>query len=220
MNMAVREGSVSNKVPAIDAAYHEIMKELFKDLRSIYSGWRATWKTQEEYNTAIETWKLGFFENNIKAESVDHALVRARKDPSNFPPSVGLFVSWCKPSLDSCGLPSVDDAWSEVIKTACTQGHVYSHLAIKQAVTDAGGKRAFVNKDERRVFKVFERCYLKVCEEVMSGRDLEVTLIEKKEPDQNLAMYRDLKKRSESDAADFLKILKDSKITIDLSEFE
>jgi hypothetical protein len=79
-------------------AVRVVGNRVFAELCQIKSAWRTAFRTKDE----VKGYKLqllrGMFENGINSmDLVERGLIEARKDPSDFLPSVGKFVAWCKP---------------------------------------------------------------------------------------------------------------------------
>lgn len=76
-------------------AGHNI-NEIFKELCSIFPAWRNHMKTQEEFNAVRASFAKGMIENGITSmDQVKTGLAVARKQESDFFPSVGKFIGWC-----------------------------------------------------------------------------------------------------------------------------
>ncbi len=68
------------------------------ELKSMKSGWRAAFKSQEELDRYKKQMIKACWENRVNTqEQLDRGLAKARIDESDFFPSVGKFIKWCKP---------------------------------------------------------------------------------------------------------------------------
>lgn len=107
-----------------------VVNKILVQLKNSKSGWRAAFKSQAEVDGYKEQLLQACFENGIRTEEmINVGLAHARKDPSDFLPSVGKFVTWCKPQ------------------------HHHEHLAIEMATREhnANMKRLSHNKINKDV---------------------------------------------------------------------
>ena len=94
----------------INADVKHLVDQVFKQLASVFPAWQHAWKSQQAIDTAKKEWVKAFIENDvITVEQLRHGFKKARASDSAFLPSVGKFVSWCKPSLEDFNIddPSV-----------------------------------------------------------------------------------------------------------------
>lgn len=182
LNKAQQNLTTQTEQPQIagDQQAANIVNGLFKSLFAAKTGWRASFNTKDpaEMEQAInllkKTWIKAFAENGINTpEQLSCGMKQVRKDPSQFLPSVGQFIEWCKPSPEDYGLPGEHAAWFEV----CANSHrildyKWSHPAVYQAgrQTDWTQIRSMSNKPE--VKKAFMKAYEEVCKRVMAGEDI------------------------------------------------
>jgi hypothetical protein len=75
-----------------------VVNRILVQLKNSKSGWRSAFKSQAEVDGYKEQLLQACFENGIRTEEmINKGLEQARKDPSDFLPSVGKFITWCKP---------------------------------------------------------------------------------------------------------------------------
>jgi len=75
-----------------------VVNMILVELKAMKSGWRAAFKSQVEVDRYKEQLLKACMENGINSiEQINAGLAHARRDESDFFPSVGKFVKWCKP---------------------------------------------------------------------------------------------------------------------------
>ncbi len=85
------------QVSSIDSQAEYCMNVVLKELRAICPAWRNAIKNQKELDDVKRIWTKAFMENGIVSmAAVQKGLVVARKNQSNFFPSVGVFIGWCQ----------------------------------------------------------------------------------------------------------------------------
>lgn len=84
---------------------------VFKQMTCIFSAWAVTWKDTEVISNTKKEWSKAFFENGIYSmDQIQIGFVKARSSGTDFLPSPGKFISWCKPNPEDMGYPSVEKA--------------------------------------------------------------------------------------------------------------
>ncbi|WP_392559328.1 replication protein P [Orbus mooreae] len=97
--------------------YEKEFNEIFKSLKGIFPSMSNIIRTQQEYDTLRREWISAFVENGLNLSQVEAGLVMARKQNSDFLPSVGKFISWCKEgSYSLLGLPTVIEVMKQFRK--------------------------------------------------------------------------------------------------------
>lgn len=97
--------------------YEKEFNEIFKALKGIFPSMSNFIKTQQEYDTMRREWISAFVESGLNLSQVDAGLVIARKQNTDFLPSVGKFISWCKEgSYSLLGLPTVIEVMKQFRK--------------------------------------------------------------------------------------------------------
>lgn len=72
------------------------MNHIVASLKKSKTGWRIAMKSEADVNGYKQELLLACMENKINSmEKIKQGLEQARKDPSDFFPSVGKFISWC-----------------------------------------------------------------------------------------------------------------------------
>lgn len=127
----------SNSLPAMDKpgfgeGYGERQKalitaqfqNLFSQLCAIFPGFRAAVRSQVEFNEIRQQWVLALLESNIcRRNQIEAGLRVARQQNSDFLPSPGKFIAWCKEGgLSLAELPTVDEAMAEFKRYGAEKG--------------------------------------------------------------------------------------------------
>ena len=106
----------------IDGFAKGIVDRVFNNLAIIFPAWKYNWKSDDPTDpekvlrSAKREWTKAFVENNIcTIDQISLGFAKARKSESDFLPSCGKFVSWCKPSPEDLGYPSEQDALKKCI---------------------------------------------------------------------------------------------------------
>ena len=75
-----------------------VVNKILVELKACKTGWRAAFKSQVEVDRYKEQLLKACVEGGInKIEMIDRGLAEARRDESDFFPSIGKFINWCKP---------------------------------------------------------------------------------------------------------------------------
>ncbi|MGP3075908.1 replication protein P [Serratia marcescens] len=100
---------------------------LFTNLMQVFPAAKQTaLSTSAEVAAAKRQWILAFAENGITAvEQLQAGMRMARQQESDFWPSCGKFIGWCKTGAAlNAGLPSVDEVEAEFKRYSANRGHV------------------------------------------------------------------------------------------------
>jgi len=169
----IRTAQPKKPATLINQEAREIVNDLFKSLQAAKPGWRASFPDDESLRLAKATFVKGLIESNITDRSlIAIGMRKARSNPSQFFPSIGEFIAWCKPSPEDLGLPSAQAAWRECCDNCHRKfAHRWSHPAVFEA-----GKRTgwFEIRHGSLKPKHFEVIYQKVMDEVLAGATFEV----------------------------------------------
>ena len=139
----------------------QLINRLFRELTAIFPGWRHAFKNAEQIAEAKRQWTKGFIENKITDwDLIDCGLSIARRSKSDFLPSVGKFVGWCREGhLEKGGIPWVDDAYKEATTwIGRANQHEWSHPVVYHAAVETG-RQELLSKSERDMFPKFKYCY-------------------------------------------------------------
>ncbi|BEL75329.1 Replication protein P [Serratia marcescens] len=100
---------------------------LFTNLMQVFPAAKQTaLSTPAEVAAAKRQWILAFAENGITSvEQLQAGMRMARQQESDFWPSCGKFIGWCKTGAAlNAGLPSVDEVEAEFKRYSANRGHV------------------------------------------------------------------------------------------------
>lgn len=100
-----------------------------------------TFKTKVSKDLFADQLAAAFTENSITTvRQVKLGLQKMRADESDFAPSIGKFISWCRVSAEDMGLPSPDEAYKIAAKAAGMdkRSRDWVHVCIKFAANKTG----------------------------------------------------------------------------------
>lgn len=153
----------------------QIVNECLRQMAIIKPSLNYTsFKTPDEKEMYGAQLLTAFNESGINSVSqIKIGLKRLREDASDFAPSIGKFVLWCKPTLSEMGLLEPYHAYKEAsVNCGSNSGNrSWSH----KVVWHAARKTGFLElKSERRqdIFKQFEKDYAEVVRAFIAGEDL------------------------------------------------
>ena len=140
-----------------------IIDDIFKELKGSCSAYGITMRTPEDESMVKKVWTKAFIEAGlVDLAAVKRGLRRVRHDPSDYIPSVGKFISWCKPDPKELGLPPVDVAYAEVIRRLPP-----SHPIVVRTAKATSFERGTLTETEYK--RVFARHYEILVERIMKG---------------------------------------------------
>lgn len=122
-------------------AVEGLVNRLFRQIRDNRPAWRQAWATTAALESAKLQWLAAFVENGIHDwdRQIELGLRRLREDESDFVPSPGKFIAWCRPTAEMLGLPSDQDAWREAVNgCADPERWRWSHEAVRTAAESVG----------------------------------------------------------------------------------
>ena len=100
----------------IDEFAKNIINKVFDQLSVIFPAWKHAWPTDKELSLAKMEWTKAFNENGINTlEQVKFGFMKARRSESDFLPSCGKFIAWCRPTAEDLGYPSEHNALRECL---------------------------------------------------------------------------------------------------------
>ena len=149
-----------------------IIDDIFKELKGSCSAYGITMRTPEDESMVKKVWTKAFIEAGlVDLAAVKRGLRRVRHDPSDYIPSVGKFIGWCKPDPKELGLPSVEVAYAEVIRRLPP-----SHPIVVKTAKATSFERGTLTETEYK--RVFARHYEILVERIMKGEifDYEVPM--------------------------------------------
>lgn len=154
-----------------------IVNDLFVELQAIFPAWSVSFKTNEALNRAKREWIKGFMEQGINSlNQIKLGLKKARASQDPYWPTVGKFVAWCKPTAEDLGLPSKEDAYSEVTANfGKFMTAEWSHQAVFKVAKKATS-HSLKNLPEKESRALFYRNYAIMVERVMRGENMQVDI--------------------------------------------
>jgi hypothetical protein len=117
-----------------------------------------------------------FLDEGIRTQGqIEFGMIKARKQVSDFIPSPGQFIEWCKPTPEMLGLPPLAAAHREAVRNAhpsmAGQGR-WSHDAVWHAAKECGFES--LNKlDAALSLKLFDRNYTITIRRLLDGLPLQ-----------------------------------------------
>jgi hypothetical protein len=111
------------------------VNDIFRALQGAFPAWRAAFPDDDSLKSAKATWVKALIDADVTDfEMIARGVRKARQSGSDFFPSVGKFISWCKPNASELGMPDADSAWSEANRHSHNVlDHFWSHPAVYAA---------------------------------------------------------------------------------------
>lgn len=149
-------------------------------MKTVFSGWRASFKTATEYRSYRREFLLAMIEFRITTEEqLERGIVRARHEASKgreFMPSGAQFAGWCQPAPEELGIGTFEQTFLAAIKCQWEKTHpAFQHVARS---FDMYTMRRLSDREARREFRpLFDQ----VIQRVSSGEQFtRITAIAKK----------------------------------------
>lgn len=157
-------------------AVEVLINRLFREIRNARPAWRQAWGTKEARSSAKVTWVLALVEARVLDwdRQIEHGLRGLRAEPSDFVPSPGKFIEWCRPSPEALGLQSVERAYEEACRNAhpSTRGATtWSHRVTYHAAIDVG-LDVLMQLSGVETWKLFSRSYSVMVRREVEGEPL------------------------------------------------
>ena len=117
-----------------EAARH--VNDIFRALQGAFPAWRSAFPDDTSLRVAKATWVKGLMAAGVTdLKQIARGVERARLSESDFFPSVGKFIGWCRMTPEELGLPSEDQAWREVTQHS---HHVLVHEWTHPGIYESG----------------------------------------------------------------------------------
>ncbi|WP_286974981.1 replication protein P [Pseudomonas sp.] len=170
------ESAVAALSPQARLAVEGLINRLFREIRNARPAWRQAWATNEALASAKVTWLLAFIEAGINDwdRQIEYGLKGLRADPSDFVPSPGKFIGWCRPTAESLGLKSPERAYQEACRNAHPSARasaVWSHPVTYHAAIDVG-LDVLMQLSGVETWKLFDRSYSVMVQRAVEGQEL------------------------------------------------
>ncbi|WP_158138680.1 replication protein P [Vibrio metschnikovii] len=171
-SVAGHTGGEQEPATSVPTSAVVLVNNLFAELQVIFPAWRLAFPTQAALDNAKRTWTLALFENGIHhGAQIKAGLRKARSSGSPHMPSVGQFMSWCRPSAEDLGLPSIERAFAMI--------GMMRYPDMRQRIPDVV-QAAFnqiqhwdlTHLTEKDLFPIFKSHYQKLIEKVSRGEDI------------------------------------------------
>lgn len=137
------------QITSIDSQAEACINVVLKELRSIFPAWRNAIKTKQELDDVKRTWTKAFLENGIvDMATVEKGLSNARESKTDFFPSVGKFIDWCR-----------NDAFSDSFDRFMSKEKPRNHFEslVFDDAERANARRKAIGDDERTFKKSFDK---------------------------------------------------------------
>ena len=105
----------------------ELINGVFEQMKAIFPAWQRAFPLPKAEAAAKKEWTKALIESGVTTEQqIKFGLQQARAQNLPFFPSPGQFISWCKPTPEMFGLPSVEMALMDVARHRSTVITSYS----------------------------------------------------------------------------------------------
>lgn len=152
-----------------DAARH--VNDIFRALQGAFPAWRAAFPDDDSLRSAKATWVKALIDAGVTDfEMIARGVRKARQSGSDFFPSVGKFISWCKPNPSDLGMPDANAAWMEVNQHS---HHVLDHQWSHPAVYAAGKGHWFEIRSGEYKKNLYVADYEALVDQVANGAVIE-----------------------------------------------
>lgn len=140
------------------------VEHLFQEFLCLYPATKANFSTQSMLNYMQEFWARNLLDEGVTPEMFKQALDRSKKECREFMPSYPLFLDWCRPSLQSLGLPLLEDSYriASDYLYRFNPDQTKPHVAILKAIKLVG-EYNIIHGDPVFTRPQFEKAYKKVC---------------------------------------------------------
>ncbi|WP_240000656.1 replication protein P, partial [Photobacterium kishitanii] len=126
------------------------INRIFRELCNVYPNWRLCFRDNDQLNLAKASFAKGMMENGVvNIAQVQRGLSQARRQESDFFPSVGKFCSWCK------GEPEWQSAFHRMLNRMPVQS--LAEKRARQATSWAIRNRLSASEAENKFKRAFEK---------------------------------------------------------------
>lgn len=163
-----------SKEPVITDETRRFVNQIFIELQASFTAWKQTFPTNEALSAGKVTWMKALVEARIVNKvQIAQGLRVARQSESDFFPSPGKFISWCKTAEN---VPDIDTSFGML------NDYIADHqrdIPIEvRAMFDLIDRTVLRTKAESDLFRVFKRNYRFICEQVNAGYPIDEYLRE------------------------------------------
>ena len=172
----VNKSAARDPTPSsIDACAVDVVNLLFRELQAIFPAWRQAWPDDDTLRAAKRSWVKAFMSQGIdRIGQIRHGIEQCRTLTTAFAPSVGQFISMCRPAPERLGLPPADLAYAQAVSNAHpgkAGRAVWTHPAVYHAAVQCGF-HALLNLPTEASRRLFERNYQIAVRQVIDGLPL------------------------------------------------
>jgi len=176
------------------------INDIFKSLQASFPAWKQAFPSDKELSLAKKVWTKGLMESGITSlNEIKLGMRMARASGSDFFPSVGKFVGWCKPTPEAFGLPVNQAAYNE----ACNQAHMasrgkWTHPGVYHAASQTGFFNLAHSTPGDATNKQFDHNYTVTLRKVMAGEDFELPIATAIEQQAHIPTEEELQQNQET----------------------
>lgn len=141
--------------PSLNDAAARNVNDIFRALQASFPAWRNAFPDDASLKAAKASWVKGLMAAGItEFDQIARGVEKARLSESDFFPSVGKFIAWCRVQPADLGLPSEDLAWQEINQHSHhVLVHHWSHPALYEAGRRTGWYEIRNGSAKRETFK-------------------------------------------------------------------
>jgi len=166
-NISSHQSQDSHKLQGeINPVVKDIVDKLFTQLAAIFPAWKYNWKTEQEVNNAKKEWVKALHESEVNTlDQIRCGMNKARASDSDFLPSPGKFISWCKKTPQDAGWPSPDEAMRMCIRhrenqKMFTPRSIYIRPVIIELCSRINQRWYEIDRlTNEKAMKIFKECY-------------------------------------------------------------
>lgn len=157
----------------LNAFARQNINAIFQRLQAIFPAWRTAFPSAEALAEAKKVWVMALIDARIcSTEQISRGMAKARLSESDFFPSAGKFVGWCRLSAEDMGAPVTSSAYHEA-SSHCHQvmEHTWSHPAVYEAGRRSGW---FEMRNGKVSIKQFTDHYIAAIEDLANGAEIKM----------------------------------------------
>jgi hypothetical protein len=164
--------TLTGSKPSLDHETKVLINMIFARFHHIYTHrFESAYRDETTLNQAKREWALSLA--GMSANLIELALERCKREHA-WPPTIAEFLKLARPTPESLGLPSTDDAYLEACQHSHhASEHEWTHICVQLAARDVG-YFTLRSESERFTRPLFEKAYLHLLERLANGETLEV----------------------------------------------
>lgn len=172
MSQTDQKHMTANTTDSDNEKTSKVINILFGKLKSLFPAYHLSWPNQDVFNRAKKEWLTAFIVAKINdINMIEGGVQKCRESGSPFIPSVGQFISWCKPTIEELGLPSLNDAYAAAIKNSSPYETKkdWPHFTVRHAARLTGSHQ-LTTKPEKETRSIFEENYKRAIQDFLNGK--------------------------------------------------